>query len=102
MPKAAVKESTITARIRDYLRKRGGVVIKIWGGTFQTPGIPDLYYAENGVQVWFEVKKPDMKYGLTKLQEHMINMLRAQQVPVYVVTSVDDVKNALKELGLDV
>lgn len=97
----SITETTITAHIRKYLSDRGGVVIKMWGGGFQSPGIPDLYYAEKGVQVWFEVKKPDMKYGLTELQKHMIDLLKTQGVPVYVVTGVADVKAALKELGFD-
>jgi hypothetical protein len=86
------KESTIQSHIIKYLKGRGGVVLNFHGGTFQAPGIPDLYYAEKGLgQMWFEVKRPGEPHPVTDLQAALFDRLEAQGVPVFVVHSVEEV-----------
>lgn len=95
-------EAAVQKKIIGYLESRGGVVFKIVANRHQHAGIPDLYYAEAGVQVWFEVKKPFDSYGVTPLQAKVHRDLKEQQVPVYVVVSVDEVKEILLSFELGV
>ena len=50
------KESDIQAAIRDYLRLKGWLVIKIHQSLGSYKGIADLYALKNGAHVWIEVK----------------------------------------------
>lgn len=95
-------ESSVQKKIIEYLEGRGGVVLKITANRYQHAGIPDLYYAEAGVQAWFEVKRPVDSYGVTPLQAKLHRDLVAQKVPVFVVCSVADVQDHLDQLGLEV
>lgn len=91
-------ERAITDSIMKYLKQRGGVVLKMHGNVFTTQGIPDLFYAERGVgQFWFEVKRPDGRHGLSKMQDYVIRKMRENGVNVFVVTSKKDVINILGE-----
>ena len=67
-------ESTITKSIQKSAKDRGWWVLKVAGGAFQRPGIPDLLCVKHGRAVWFEVKQPGKKP--TPLQAHVIGELR--------------------------
>lgn len=49
-------EKTVVTSIRKALTERGWWVMKIHGGPYQRPGIPDLLCCKNGRAVWLEVK----------------------------------------------
>ena len=67
-------ESTITKSIQASAKSRGWWVLKVAGGAFQRPGIPDLLCVKHGRAVWLEVKQPGKKP--TPLQTHVIGELR--------------------------
>ena len=50
-------ESARRKQITDALAKRGGVVIPNIGGRFQRTGLPDIFYLEDGVVFFFEIKR---------------------------------------------
>lgn len=51
-----IKESTLVENIKKYLKSEGAYVEKIWGGGFQSAGIPDLIACYNGRFLGIEVK----------------------------------------------
>lgn len=64
------------------------------------PGIPDLSVCIFGGQIlYFEVKAPGGR--LSKPQEGVIAMLRAIGARVAVVTSIDEVRAALREWSIE-
>lgn len=68
-----------------------------WNGT--KPGYPDIICHHGGRTVLFEVKA-EGNY-LTKEQRSMRDALEAQGIPYAVVRSVDDVKEALDDWGIE-
>lgn len=67
-------ESTITKSIQVSAKARGWWVLKVAGGGFQRPGIPDLLCVKNGRAVFLEVKQPGK--GPTPLQVHVMEELK--------------------------
>ena len=57
-------ESTITKSIQVSAKARGWWVMKVAGGGFQRPGIPDLLCVKHGRAVFLEVKQPGKKRQL--------------------------------------
>lgn len=51
-----MNESALVAKIKVYLRSKGAYVEKIWGGGFQSAGIPDLIACYKGIFLGIEVK----------------------------------------------
>jgi len=90
-------EKIITKQITTYLRSQGALVIKIHGGPYQQPGLPDLVCILDGVTMWFEVKTKVGK--LTKLQGHCHRQMREAGGLVAVVRSADEVKMLLSVDG---
>jgi len=83
-------EKIITKQITTYLRSQGALVIKIHGGPYQQPGLPDLVCILDGVTMWFEVKTKVGK--LTKLQGHCHRQMREHGALIAVVRSVEEVQ----------
>jgi hypothetical protein len=67
-------ESTITKSIQVSAKARGWWVLKVAGGAFQRPGIPDLLCVKHGRAVFLEVKQPGKKP--TPLQVHVMQELK--------------------------
>lgn len=67
-------ESTITKSIQKYAQDHGWWCLKIAGGAFQRPGIPDLLLVKDGRAVFLEVKRPGCHP--TPLQTHVIGQIR--------------------------
>ena len=67
-------ESTITKSIQVSAKARGWWVMKVAGGGFQRPGIPDLLCVKRGRAVFLEVKQPGKKP--TPLQVHVMEELK--------------------------
>lgn len=51
-----MKESVLVTKIIDLIRERGGYAENIWGGGFQSAGIPDILACYKGVFLGIEVK----------------------------------------------
>lgn len=93
-------ESTLVGKIARDMRQRGWFVKKIHGNRYQS-GLPDLYcaHALHG-SVWIEVKMPNRRRqkfgGLSERQVAEFNKMRKHLVPIWVIYSVDDLKELYK------
>lgn len=79
-------EKLIVKKIQKRLAAEGYWVLKIHGGQYQRPGIPDILAIKNGLCYWIEVKVPGK--GPTKLQEKVIRELRQAGCRAGVATCV--------------
>jgi len=92
-------EKDITAAIMRYLKTVPDCFCwKQHGGQFGTAGLPDIICCLNGRFVAFEVKQPSGK--LTKIQEHTIQKIHRAKGEAFKVTSVDEVKEIIKNLNV--
>lgn len=83
-------ESAITRRIVANLKKYPeSFVEKRHGSGFSTRGIPDVEFIWRGKVYFFEVKQPGKQPS--KIQRHMIDVLRNAGATVEVVHSWEDV-----------
>ena len=53
------KEKNFERRIKEWIRKQGGFVVKYHGDAFSTSGVPDLLACVDGRFVGVEVKADD-------------------------------------------
>ncbi len=79
-------EKQISKKIQKRLKAEGFWVVKIHGGMYQRPGIPDLLAIKDGKSYWIEVKQPGKK--ATVIQEKVMAELREAGCPVGVATNV--------------
>ena len=90
-------EKDITNKILKYLKTQDKCYcFKEHGGSYGSAGIPDIICCFHGRFVAFEVKTEKGK--TTKLQEVNIRNIREACGVALVVRSLDEVKDALKEL----
>lgn len=93
-----MKESDLVEKIKKYLKSKGAYVEKIWGGGFQSSGIPDLIACYRGRFLGIEVKvgynKPS-ELQLAKIKQ--INEAEGRGVCVWsleeVVKLIEEVDN---------
>ena len=67
------------------------------GGMYGTAGLPDIICCYRGGFLGFEVKTPDGR--LSKLQASAIAKIQAAGGAAYVVTSVAEVRQIIKQMG---
>ena len=90
-------EKDITNKILKYLKTQDKCYcFKEHGGSYGSAGIPDIICCYHGRFVAFEVKTENGK--TTKLQDVNIRNIREACGVALVVRSLDEVKDALKEL----
>jgi len=90
-------EKEITVQIMRYLKTVDNCFAwKEHGGMYSTAGIPDIICCLNGRFVALEVKTATGK--LTKLQENTIQKIQAAKGQAFKVTSVEEVKEVLRNL----
>jgi len=91
-------EKDITAAIMRYLKTVPDCFAwKEHGGMYGTAGLPDIICCIGGRFLGLEVKTPSGK--LTKLQEITITKIKAAKGEAHKVTSVEEVKEILKNLN---
>ena len=91
-------EKDIVAAILRHLKARPRCFAwKTHGGKYGTAGIPDIIACIDGRFYAFEVKQPGGR--LTRLQDVTLNKIKAAGGVAVMVTSVDEVKQALAEKG---
>ena len=90
-----VLEASIVRSITSMLKKRGAWFLKVHGGPFQRPGVPDILVCLNGFFYAFEVKRPGEK--ATPTQEREIEAIRKAGGLAVVVTSVEEAMTILDE-----
>ena len=92
-------EKDIVAQVMRYLKTVPGCFAwKEHGGIYGTAGLPDIVCCHNGRFVAFEVKTKSGK--LTKLQEITIRRIREARGEAFKVTSVEEVKEILRNLDV--
>ncbi len=69
-------------------------------GTASRSGEPDIDGCIRGRTIKLEAKRPNGKYGATKLQETILGEWQKAGAITGVVRTVDDVKNLLKKEGI--
>lgn len=62
-----VKEKDIQKAIKDYLKLKDWMVIKIHQSLGSYKGIADLYALKNGRSVWIEVKTPGGRQSIDQV-----------------------------------
>jgi hypothetical protein len=84
-------EARLVNRIKTQLEmKYGGLWIKIHGSAYQQSGIPDLVSCFHGYFVAFEVKVPERKGTVTKLQQRTLELIEENGGAAAVVTSPEE------------
>lgn len=69
-----MKESVLVTKMIELIRERGGYAENIWGGGFQSAGIPDILACYKGVFLGIEVKVGKNKpSALQKAKVKLIN-----------------------------
>lgn len=81
-----MKEATIVKAITSMLRARGAWFLKVHGGPFQRPFVPDILFCLDGRFGGFEVKQPGERATPGQLRE--IEAIRRAGGLAAVVTSV--------------
>jgi Holliday junction resolvase len=89
-------EKALENKIKKYLKSKGAYFIKTLGGTPGTPnGTPDILACVAGKFVAFEVKRPDDKGRVSKLQIHHILKIRSAGGEAHVVQSLEEVEDLI-------
>lgn len=92
-----MKEKTITNQILKYLKSEPECfAFKEHGGLYGVSGLPDIICCYKGKFMAFEVKTPQGK--LSKLQEIAIKRINESGGMAFKVTSLQEVKDILKEV----
>ena len=92
-----MKEKTITNQILKYLKSIPECfAFKEHGGIYGVSGLPDIICCYKGKFMAFEVKTPQGK--LSKLQEIAIKRINESGGMAFKVTSLQEVKDILKEV----
>lgn len=89
-----MNEQTIQKKIIKHLESIGAYVIKIV--VAQRSGIPDLICCYRGKFIAFEVKSKTGK--VSALQSYNIQKIKEQDGHAFVVRSVEEVKDIIKQL----
>lgn len=94
-----MNEKEITKSILRYLKTVPDCFCwKEHGGMYGTAGLPDIICCIRGLFVAFEVKAENG--NLTKLQEATIQRIKNAKGKAFKVTSVQEVKTIIKNLGV--
>ena len=84
-----MRESTIEKAVNDYAKLQGWLHYKFTSPS--SKGVPDAIYFREGRTMLIEFKA--LGKTPSKLQQHHIDKLKAQLIPVYVVDSVQSGKD---------
>lgn len=92
------KESYFQKQIMDWINKNipGAAVWKEAAGPYSVSGIPDITCIIRGLYYGFEVKRPFIG-KLSKIQKETIDQINRAGGRAYVVTSVKEVAEILKD-----
>lgn len=91
-----MNESQLVVKIKKYLREQGAYVEKIWGGGFQSAGIPDIIACYKGRFLGIEVKVGSNKPSDIQLVK--IKRINDAGGVGIVVWSLEEVKQLIEEL----
>jgi len=93
-----VNEAAIRKKVRDYLKKKGAFVFHPHGSAMSRAGIPDLVFCYHGRFGGFELKKPERRHTVTKLQRSALDQIEAAGGHAAVVTSLEEAADELRKM----
>ncbi len=93
------KEQDIQKAICNYLTSLGNTIATVYtaAGIYSRKGVPDIFACLKGRYLQIEVKRPGEKP--TKVQEAFMEGINSCGGIAFYATSVQDVKDKLKEYG---
>lgn len=88
-------ESKLSRKVLGALRQRGAFCFKVWGSEHMMAGLPDIIGCYRGKFFAFEVKMPEKRANVSKIQHRVHHKIDLAGGHVRVVCSVAE---ALDEL----
>ena len=85
-------ESQLVSQIKNYLKTKGAYCEKIFGGGFQSAGIPDILACYRGYFVAIEVKSPTGKGRASDIQKLKIKAIREAGGVGFITDNLEDVE----------
>lgn len=86
----AQRESKLSRKIMEALRKEGAWCIKIWGSEYMAVGTPDIIGCYRGYFFGFETKLPEKRSNTSVVQELVMGKIRKAGGCAKVVCSPDE------------
>ncbi len=92
-----MKESTLTTKIIKFIKSnyKNAYAVKYYGGMYGTAGTPDILACIDGKFFGLEVKVPQRKNNVSKLQDKTINDINKAKGVAGVVTSIEEAKELI-------
>ena len=91
-----MKESVIQSKIMLRLKQEGAYVVKVISSSRK--GVPDILACLRGQFIGIEVKTPQTRGTLTKLQQYNLDLISESKGRVAVITSIEELENFLDTL----
>ena len=91
-----MRESSLVKKIQSYCKKNNIWCVKIWGGGYQSGGIPDLILCVDGLFVAIETKVDDNK--LSCLQEYNIKKIRQSNGEAAEIRSMEEFMDLINKV----
>lgn len=87
-----MNEAQLTTQIKNFIKSKGAYVEKIFGGGYQSSGIPDLLACYDGYFIAIEVKSPSGKGRASEIQKLKIKEIRNAGGIAIITDNLEDVK----------
>lgn len=85
-------EGQLTSQIKNYLSSKGAYCEKIFGGGYQSSGIPDILCCYKGLFIGIEVKSPTGKGRASDIQKLKIKRIRECGGIAFITDSLEEVE----------
>lgn len=93
----AQRESKLSRRIMEMLRREGWFCFKIHGGPTMMAGLPDIMVCAEGVFVGLETKMPESRNDVSLRQKITHDQMRKAGAYVQIVCSPSEAVDAVRE-----
>ena len=93
-----MSEKQLENRMKKYLSNKNIYHFKVHGNGFMRSGIPDLICCVNGHFVAIEIKRPDGKGKVSKLQEIEIDRIKRSNGIAVVMNNYDEFVKFISEI----
>lgn len=88
-------ESQLTTQIKNLLRSKGAYCEKIFGGGFQSSGIPDILCCYHGIFIAIEVKSPTGKGRASDIQKLKVKSIRDAGGIAFITDNIEEVERVI-------
>lgn len=85
-------EGQLTSQIKNYLASKGAYCEKIFGGGYQSSGIPDILCCYKGLFIGIEVKSPTGKGRASDIQKLKVKRIRECGGIAFITDSLEEVE----------